>query len=153
MDMKKDEVDEMLSKMDVPRPEHLKHPQELKMPLLSYKKSSRAGLWLLAVPFTFVLIVFLKYRIGIASSLLDGVEDFFVAIADHAVLTYLIPVIFVGLPLFAMVVNFLAICHFTSNKETRELHVTIKYRPLNIVVFLLSFAVLVYAFLPDALPH
>jgi len=52
-----------------------------------------------------------------------------------------------------MVVNFLAICHFTSNKETRELHVTIKYRPLNIVVFLLSFAVLVYAFLPDALPH
>ena len=153
MNMNKDEVDEMLSKLDVPRPENLKHPQELKMPLLSYKKSSRAGLWLLAVPFTFVLIVFLKYRIGIASPLLNGVERFFVRIADHAVFTYLIPMIFVGLPLVAMVVNFLAICHFTSNKETRELHVTIKYRPLNFVVFLLSFAVLVYAFLPDALPH
>lgn len=153
MDMNKDEVDEMLSKLDVPRPEHLKHPQELKMPLLSYKKSSRAGLWLLTVPLTFVLIVFLKYRIGIASSLLSSVERFFVMIADHPVLTYLIPVIFVGLPLVAMVVNFLAICHFTYNKETRELHVTIKYRPLNIVVFLLSFAVLAYAFLPDALPH
>jgi len=76
----------MLSNLDVPRPEHLKHPQELKMPLLSYKKSSRAGLWLLAVPFTFALIVFLKYRIGIASSLLDRVERVFVAIADHAVL-------------------------------------------------------------------
>src|SRR5262245_16633297 len=146
--MKKDDVDEMLSKMDVPRPEQLKHPQELKMPLLSYKKSSRAGLWLLVVPLTFVLIVFLKYRIGVGSPILNHVEHFFVAIADHTVLTYLIPVIFVGLPLLGMVVNFLAICHFKSDKETRELHVTIKYRPLNILVFLLSFAVLVYAFLP-----
>jgi hypothetical protein len=151
--MKKEEVDSMLDKLDVPRPEHLKHPQELKMPLLSYRKSSRAGLWLLALPLTFPMVAFLKYRIGVVSSALDAVERFFVGIADHAVLTYLIPVIFVGLPLLVMVLNLLAFCHAASDSDTKALVVTIKFRPLNIIVFLLSFAVLVYAFLPDALPH
>lgn len=152
MDMNKDEVDEMLSKLDVPRPEHLKHPQELKMPLLSYRKSSRAGLWLLALPLTFPVVAFLKYRVGIVSSVLDAVLRFFHRIADHSVLTYLIPVIFVGLPLLVMIVNLLAFCHFASDRDTKSLVVTIKFRPLNIVVFLLAFAALAYAFLPDAMP-
>ena len=143
----------MLSKLDVPRPEHVKHPQELKIPLLSYKKSSRVGLWLLALPLTFPLVAFLKYRVGIVSSALDAIERFFVRIADHSVLTYLIPVIFVGLPLLVMALNLLAFCHFASDRDTRALVVTIKYRPLNIILFLLAFAVLAYAFLPDALPH
>jgi hypothetical protein len=151
--MKKEEVDSMLSKLDVPRTDHLKHPQELKVPLLSYRKSSRAGLWLLAVPLTFPLVAFLKYRIGVVSSALDAVERFFVGIADHSVFTYLIPVIFVGVPLVVMVLYFLAFCHFASDRDTKSLVVTIKFRPLNIVVFLLSFAALAYAFLPDALPH
>ena len=150
--MKKEEVDSMLSKLDVPRPERLKHPQELKMPLLSYRKSSRAGLWLLALPLTFPVAAYLKYRVGIVSSALDAVEHFFHAIADHSVLTYLIPVIFVGLPLLVMILNLLAFCHFASDRDTKALVVTIKFRPLNIVVFLMAFAALVYAFLPDALP-
>ena len=150
--MKKEEVDSMLSKMDVPRPERLKHPQELKMPLLSYRKSSRAGLWLLALPLTFPFVAFLKYRVGIVSSALDAVERFFHGIAGHSVLTYLIPVIFLGLPLLVMILNLLAFCHFASDRDTKALVVTIKFRPLNIVVFLMAVAALAYAFLPDAMP-
>ncbi len=150
--MKKEEVDSLLSKLDVPHPEHLEHPQELKMPLLGYKKSSRAGLWLLALPVTFLLAAYLKYRVGAVSSAVDAFERVFDSIADHAVLTYLIPLIFVGLPLLVMAINLLAICHFSSDRDTKALVVTIKFRPLNIVVFLIAFAVLVYAFLPDALP-
>ncbi|MEW6510743.1 MAG: hypothetical protein AB1428_07250 [Bacteroidota bacterium] len=150
--MKNDDVDSMLSKVDVPQPEGIKHQQELKIPLLSYKRSSRAGLWLLALPLTFALTILLKYQLGIFSSFLDILEGAFNAMSGNAVLTYLIPAIFIGLPLFAMIINFLAFCHFASNKETKELLVTIKFRPLNVAIFLLSFAVLVYFFLPDALP-
>lgn len=150
--MKNDNVDSMLNEMDVPHPEDIKHQQELKIPLLSYKRSSRAGLWLLALPLTFALTVLLKYHLGIFSSLLDIVEGTFKTMSKNALLTYLIPVIFIGLPLFAMIINVLAFCHFSSNKETKELLVTIKYRPLNMVIFLLSFAALIYFFLPDSLP-
>jgi len=150
--MKKDDVDTMLSSMNVPRPGTISHRQELKIPLLSYKRSSRAGLWLLSVPATFVAAVLLKYRLGVHASVLDTVEGFFNALSDNAILTYLIPLIFIGLPLASMVVNFLAFCHVTTDKTTRELLVTIKYRPLNMAIFLLSFAALVYFFLPDVLP-
>ena len=150
--MKKDNVDSMLASMDVPHPEKITHQQELKIPLLSYKRSSRSGLWLMAVPLTFVLATLLKYRLGIHSAILNGVEGLFKGIAGNAVLTYLIPLIFVGLPLFAMIINLLAFCHFSSVKETKELLITVKYRPLNLAIFLLSFAEIVYFLLPDALP-
>ena len=150
--MKKDNVDSMLESMEVPHPEKIAHQQELKIPLLRYRRSSVVGLWLMALPLTFVLATVLKYRLGLHSMILGGIESLFKGIAGNEVLTYLIPLIFVGLPLFAMVINLLAFCHFSSVRETKEILITVKYRPLNLAIFLLSFAEIVYFLLPDALP-
>ena len=149
--MKKDEVENMLSRMEMPQPENIMNPGDFKIPLLSFKKSSRAGLWLLIVPFIFALTVFLKTELGIKSGYLNFIQKFFAAINNNNVLTYLIPLIFVGLPLLAMILNFLAICHFQRNRKMKELIVTIKYRPLNIAIFLFSFAILIFFLLPDNL--
>jgi hypothetical protein len=67
------------------------------------------------------------------------------------VLTYLIPLIFVGLPLIAMIMNVLSFCHFQQNNKTRELIITIKYRTLNIIIFFISLAILVFFLSPDKL--
>jgi hypothetical protein len=50
-----------------------------------------------------------------------------------------------------MTLNFLAICHFTAIKEKKELLIIIKNRPVNIAVFLIAFAILVFFLLPDRL--
>lgn len=149
--MKKEDVDNLLSGMKLPEPENIKHQQELKIPLLSFKKSSRAGLWLLALPVVFAVTFILKYELGIFSSFLDVIENFFSAVDKNQFLTFLIPIIFIGLPLIAMIINFLAFCHFTFNKEKKELLVTIKYRPFNMAVFLFAFAIIVFFLLPDRL--
>lgn len=149
--MKNEDVENMLDRLQTPEPEKIMQHRELKMPLLSYKKSSRAGLWLLLLPLMFVISVFLKMILGVQSGYLDLVRRFFSAIDNHAVLTYLVPLIFIGLPLIAMILNLLAFCHFQQNKTSKELIITVKYRPLNIVIFLLAFGLLIYCFLPDAL--
>lgn len=149
--MKKEDVENILNRLQTPEPEKIMQHRELKIPLLSYRKSSKAGLWLLLLPLTFAITVFLKMELGVQSGYLDLVRKFFSAIDNNVVLTYLIPLIFVGLPLIAMIINVLAICHFQQNKKSKELIVTIKYRPVNIVIFLLSFAVLIYFLLPDKL--
>ena len=149
--MKNEDFENKLTNMQVPQPENIMPHPEFKIPLLSYKRSSKAGLWLLLVPITVAIVVILKTELGLQFSYLNMVQKFFAAIDDNAVLTYLIPVIFVGLPLTAMIINFLAICHFQQNKKARELIMTIKYRPLNIAVFLISFAVLIFFLLPDKL--
>ena len=149
--MKKENIDDMLSNIDLPNAENIEHQQELKIPLLSYKKSSRAGLWLLVLPVIVAITYTLKYELGIVSSFLDLIRGFFAAIDRNQFLTFLIPIIFVGLPLIAMTLNFLAICHFTAIKEKKELLITIKKRPVNIAVFLIAFAILVFFLLPDRL--
>ena len=149
--MKKDEIENMLNRMEMPEPENIMSHSEMKIPLLSFKRSSRAGLWLLVVPIVFALTVFLKTELGINAAYLNFIQRFFAAINNNKVLTYLIPVIFVGLPLLAMIINFLAICHFQRNRKLKELIVTIKYRPLNIAIFLFSFAILIFFLLPDKL--
>jgi hypothetical protein len=149
--MKKDEVENMLSNMDLPEPGNIMDQSDFKIPLLSYKRSSRAGLWLLIVPGIVAITIVIKKILLINSAYINFIQKFFAAIDKNAVLTYLIPVIFIGLPLLAMILNFLAICHFQQNKKMKELLITIKYRPLNIAIFLLSFAVLIFFLLPDKL--
>src|SRR5215212_3722901 len=147
--MKNEDVENMLTRLQMPEPEKIMQPRELKIPLLSYRKSSKVGLWLLLLPLTFAATLILKTGLGVQSGYLDLVRKFFAAIDDNVVLTYLIPLIFIGIPLFAMIINLLAICHFKQDKKAKELIVTVKYRPLNIAIFLLSFAVLVFFLLPD----
>jgi hypothetical protein len=149
--MKENEVENILKNMNIPEPENIMNHGDLKIPLLSYKKSSRAGLWLLIVPFVVAVTIFLRTELRIKSGYFNFIQKFFAEIDNNNVLTYLIPLIFVGLPVFAMIINFLAICHFQRNRKIKELIITIKYRPLNIVIFLFSFALLVYFLLPDKL--
>src|SRR3972149_2024917 len=118
--MKKEDVDNLLNSMELPDPENIQHQQELKIPLLSFKKSSRAGLWLLVLPMIVTITVILKYELGIFSSFLDLIRSFFAAIDKNQFLTFLIPVIFIGLPLTAMIINLLAFCHFTFVKEKKK---------------------------------
>jgi hypothetical protein len=149
--MKHDDVDTLLSGINPPHPENIRHQPELKIPLLSYKTSSRAGLWLLVLPVVVAFTVVLKYDVGVISPSLDAIKHLFATVDRNPFLTYLIPLIVVGFPLVAMVMNLLAFCHFAHAKERREFIVTIKIRPLNITLFLLSFAILLYFFLPDRL--
>ena len=149
--MKKEDVDNMLSGMDLPDPENIRHQQELKIPLLSFKRSSRAGLWLLVLPVIFAFTVVLKHELGIFSPVLDIIESTFAAVDGNRFLTFFIPVIFIGLPLLAMIINLLAFCHFTHNKTEEELLITVKYRPVNILIFLVSLMTIVFFLLPDRL--
>jgi hypothetical protein len=149
--MKNEEVENMLTNLRMPEPEKLVEYHDLKIPLLSYRKSSKAGLWLLLVPMTVAVAALLKSEFGLQSQYLDLVRKLFAFINDNVVLTYLIPIIFVGLPLAAMVINFLAICHFQNNTKTKELIITIKNRPVNIAITLVSLGLLIFFFLPDNL--
>lgn len=147
--MKKDDVDSMLAGMDVPDPKGIGHQQALKIPLLSYRKSSKAGLWLLLLPAMVAVTVFLRRDIGVRLTVLDAIKRAITAVDGNPVLSYLIPLVVVGLPLTAMAVNILSICHFSRERGTGELLITVKPRVRNLVLIVLSFVLLCFFFLPD----
>jgi hypothetical protein len=149
--MKKDDLENILSGIDPPKPEQIAHQEELKIPLLRYKRSSKAGLWLLILPIIVAVTSILKHELAISWTFVSGIGSFIAAVDGNPVLTFLIPVVAIGLPGTAMVMNLLAFCYFARVRERKELLVTIKYRPVNIAIFLFSFAILVFFFTPDAL--
>lgn len=149
--MNNEDIETKLSSMDLPQPGKIPHQKELKIPLLNYKKSSRTGLWLLLVPAVVACTIVLKYELGISTPVVNGIQSIFKFIDSNVVLTYLMPLIFLGLPVLAMVVNFLAFCHYTFDEEKKELLITLKYRPFNIAIFLFALSMMVYFLLPDRL--
>ena len=149
--MKNDDVESMLSGINPPKPEQITHQEELKIPLLRYKRSSKAGLWLLVLPLIVAVTSLLKHELAVSWTFVNGMGRLIAAVDGNPVLTFLIPVIVLGLPCTAMVINLFAFSHFALVKERRELLITIKYRPVNIGIFLFSFAILVFFFMPDVL--
>lgn len=149
--MNNDEVDDMLTNLSTPSPDAAAPQRELKIPLLSYRRSSRDGWRLLALPLVLVAAVLLK-RSGAPLPGLDALLGLYAAVEEHAVLTYLVPVIFLLLPLASMVITLLSFCHIARPAGTSELVITLKYRPAALLVFLFSLALLAYVLTPDALP-
>ena len=149
--MKNDDVESMLSGINPPKPEQITHQEELKIPLLRYKRSSKAGLWLLVLPLIVAVTSLLKHELAVSWTFINSIGRLIAAVDGNPVLTFLIPVIVLGLPCTAMVINLFAFSHFALVKERRELLITIKYRPVNIGIFLFSFAILVFFFMPDVL--
>lgn len=150
--MENEDIKNVLNQLELPEPEKLIHQKELKIPLLSYKKSSRAGLWLLTIPLLFFITDFLKNELGLFSPILNGIMRIFKSVGDNGILTFLIPVIFLLLPLLAMILNLLSFCYFNYQKATKELLITVKYRPVNIAIFIISLAMLLFVFMPDSMP-
>jgi hypothetical protein len=149
--MNNDDVERMLGGIKPPRPSQPMHQDELKIPLLRYRQSSKAGLWLLVFPAIAAVTTLLKHELALSSPLVDGLRRGIAAVDGNPVLTFLVPITFIGLPCAAMIMNLLACSHVAVARERREALITIKYRPANILVFLLSFAMLVFFLLPDAM--
>lgn len=149
--MKDDDIESMLDGINPPKTEQITHQEELKIPLLRYKRSSKAGLLLLILPLIVALISLLKRELGLSSPLLKSIGGLIAAVDGNPVLTVLIPLVVLGLPFAAIIMNMLAFSHFAYVRERKELLITLKYRPLNIGVVLFAFALLLFFFLPDVL--
>ena len=135
--------------------ENLKKPEvsaetsrrQIKLAILTAKKSARWGIWFLVVPIFFFACVAIKeffhWNWGLASNFLDWMAQL-----DRQTATWwLTPVLFVLLPAAGAVVNLLAILHFVYDKAAKELLVTIKIKWLNIVLALISISVVGIIFL------
>ena len=132
------------------RMENLKKPdvqaeasrRQIKLALMSAKKSAAWGVWLLIVPVFFLTCVVVKelfhWKIGIA----DRFIEWMAGLGKETVTEWVSPVLFVLLPALCVVANLLAIMHFVYDKATKELIVTIKLKWLNLLLALLGLAIL-----------
>ena len=96
------------------------HQRQLKLVLVSAKRSSRIGILLVTLPCLFIFGVILKYGLGVASPLFSALEEKMADI-DRSFFRFVPPLLLVGGPLIALGLNLLTILHFHIDRVRREL--------------------------------
>ncbi len=145
--MENEEFSQRLQKMHKPQVESETHQLQLRITLLNAKRSARIGVILVIIPCLFLLAVLLKYFLHINMPSFSALEEW-MADKDHNVfIKILIPLLLIGAPFIALIVNLLAILHFSFEKKVNELIITVKLKWINIIVSLICLLILFCFFL------
>jgi hypothetical protein len=141
--------EELIKKLEACRPGDVSseaHRKQLKLTLVSARRSSRIGFFLVALPCLFMLGVILKYYLGLRMAAFSGIEEGMAQI-DRTLFRFVPPLILVGGPLIALALNLLAIMHFQLDGPRRELQMTVKLRIVNLLICAVCAAILGMIFL------
>lgn len=117
---------------------------QFKLALLNTKKTAWWGLWILVIPIFFFSCVAIKYLFGWNWGVSDNFIEWMARLDQQKGTGWITPVLFVLLPGISAALNLLAIMHFIYDKVANELMVTIKLRWLNIILALISLAVVAF---------
>ena len=94
--MENDSFEKKLKEISIPDTGKINPPAELKMTLLSAKKTTAIGIWLIAIPVYFLFCVFMKYYLHINLHVFDIIIDTMASIDRQSGFHYLSPLLLVG---------------------------------------------------------
>jgi len=119
----------------VPKPVPANPPNQkiLKMSLLTARRSSWIGLWLIALPGVVLLLFFIQNLLHLRPGLTQWLSHSMPSLSApfRAVLIF---IFLVGFPLIAVTLNLLSLCHFQFDRIKQEFHITFKMRWWNIIL-------------------
>jgi uncharacterized membrane protein YidH (DUF202 family) len=138
------EEKEFINKMD-----NLKKPdfdnkepdRNLKLAIIGSKKSAAMGVWFLVVPCYFLMMMLMKYYFNVNLHIIGIFEGFIASIDRSSGTKFITPLFFIALPIVGIVINLLSIMFFEYAKEKKQINISIKLKPLNILLIILSLAV------------
>jgi hypothetical protein len=139
--MKEDKFEKDLEDLQVPHINEIRHQQLLKIALLNSRRSSHIGIAFIVIPCLFLFLQVIKEWIGLDFQFFSAFENYMSQLDKIPLLKWIFPLVLVGLPVIAIIINSLSIVHFYWDKITRELLITIKYKPVNITLILISICI------------
>ncbi len=147
--MDRDKLIEKLETMNKPEIADPQRQQQLKLTLLNSRRSSAWGVAFIAIPAVFLLLVLLTFWFDVGTGMYQAIESLMVRWDQQAGTKWIFPLLYLGGPVVAIVLNVLAITHFFIDRHQKEIIIAIKYRLRNIIIIaialLMLFAFFVYA--------
>ena len=139
--------EDKMENLNTPNTDFVKHQEILKIGLMNSRKSARIGIVFILIPMLLIVIAFLKIKLLIHWDFFTRLNQYVSNQNQTSVFSWISHIIFIGLPILAIIINLLAITHFYIDKQNKELTITIRYRLKNLIVLLLSVALLVLIFM------
>lgn len=139
--MEKDDFRKRIEQLKKPEIGELEHMKILKLTLLNARKSAVLGIWLVIIPCYFLFCVVMLHYFNINLRLFEAMEDLIAGFDHTPGLKFLGPLLLVGLPIVAFIINALAIMHFYFDKSAYEINITIKIKWLNLIIMFASLCI------------
>jgi hypothetical protein len=131
--MDEQELIKKLENVETPALSSASQQRQLKLVLVSARRSSWLGLILVTAPSLFLFCVILKYGFQVDLPWFSMVEEE-MSFLDHTLFRFVPPLILVAAPLVGLALNLLAVLHFELDRGHRELRVTLKLKVLNLLI-------------------
>jgi hypothetical protein len=138
--MKPEDFEKKMEELKAPKSE-ANPPKELRLAIVSARRSAALGAWFVIVPWLFFIAMLLKHRFNVDFGLIDTVAEMMAALDRDPSTWWIGPVLILGLPVVAIVINTLAITHFKWESFTGSLIVSIRMKWINIAVLIVSFTI------------
>jgi len=145
MDM--DDINSKLENLKVPNIDSTLHKDKLRLTLLNMQRSHKIGYVLIIIPTLFLFGVLLKYVFHFNFPLFDQLESLMSEWDKITILKPVFPILYLLLPLIALVMNLLASFHFSWNPKSSELNAIYRFRWPNFIIITFSLLILLTFFL------
>lgn len=137
------DFEKKMESLRTPGTDFVKHQDRLKIGLMNARKSSRIGLVFIIVPALFVLIAYIKIQFIMHVDFPGTFQGLLRETASASWLRWVVPLVFLVMPLLAAIINLLAVSHFVVDKKSKEVIITVQYRLKNLVVLIISLAIII----------
>ncbi|MDB4901215.1 MAG: hypothetical protein JWQ63_496 [Mucilaginibacter sp.] len=143
----KDEFLKKMENLEVPDINPAGHQKTVKMAIMNAERSAVLGVWLIAVPCYFLFCVFMYYYFHVRINWFEAMFNLMSSLDKNPYLKILSPLLLVLLPIVGIVINALSIIHVQYQKlgpdkgKLKEFSITVKIKIWNILLILLSLAV------------
>jgi len=132
--------DDTIENLTIPDPGI--HPNKgFMIAMANSKRSAALGVWMVVAPLFFLFGVLMKYFFHVDLKVLNIMEEFFASMDRNPVMHWLSPVLFMIFPLVSVAMNAMAMMNVQWNAGQRQAVVTIKIRPVNLLLLLVSLAI------------
>ena len=137
--MEKDQLKERLENLKRPEFSSETHKQRLKLTLLNARRTAWWGTLFIILPALFLLAVFLKYGLGFGF-IFDPLDKLIFEPIRQSHYRFFEPLLLFVIPLVALVINIIAITHFSVRKFPTELEIgiSVKRKWWNWIVIVIS---------------
>jgi len=139
--------EDKMENLNTPKTDFVKHQEILKIGMMNARKSARIGIVFILIPMVMIVLAYLKIKLLIHWDFFNRLQQFVSNQNQSGVLSWVLHIIFIGLPILAIIINLLAITHFYVDKQNKELTITIRYRLKNLIVLLISAVLVVLVFM------
>lgn len=143
--------DEFLKQMEnlkVPDVNPSQHQEKVKMAIMNANRSAALGLWLVILPCYFMICVFMYYHFHANTNWFSSMFGVMIQLEKVPYINYTGPIVLFILPVVCIIINLLSIIHVgvkqidTNRRMAKELNISIRLKLWNIVLILISFAIL-----------